>query len=288
MLRSLKDLERYKVSATDGDVGNVAGFLMADARWAVRYLVVATGSFFERRQLLIAPMAFRAVDDSSARLRLTISVETLKNAPSVNLDLPVSQQDEQRYRGEYGFYDPSPDGAGGPASDRHLRSVKDVTGHHIEGTDGSIGHVKDFVVDDETWEIRYLFVATNNWWLGKGVLVAPEWATRISWLDRKIYLGLTRGAVKHSPKWSATYPVERGYEEQLKLHYESVPGGLSRDRTSPAPANGARSEVDAPTDDGDDPGDVERANAAVAAREEAQIRAADDAVVRDARDGRLP
>jgi hypothetical protein len=75
MLRSLKDLERYKVSAMDGDVGNVASFLMADARWAVRYLVVATGTLFEKRQILISPMAFRAVDDAAARLVLTISVE---------------------------------------------------------------------------------------------------------------------------------------------------------------------------------------------------------------------
>jgi hypothetical protein len=212
----------------------------------------------------------------------------LKNTPSVNLDLPVSRRDEQDYHDDYGFYDPSRDGAGGPAAHMHLRIVKEVTGYHIDGTDGSIGRVNNFVVDDETWEIRYFVVATNNWWLGKGVLVAPEWATRVSWLDRKIYLGLTRSAIKHSPKWSAMYPVERGYEEQLKLHYESVSGGLGRDRSSPAPPNGARSELDAPTDERIDAGDVERANTRVAAREEAQIRAADEAVVRDAREGRFP
>jgi hypothetical protein len=46
MLRSLKDLEQYAVSATDGDIGHVANFLLDDERWIVRYLVVETGGFF--------------------------------------------------------------------------------------------------------------------------------------------------------------------------------------------------------------------------------------------------
>ena len=52
------------------------------------------------------------------------------------------------------------------ADDSHLRSCKAVTGYHIEATDGEIGHVEDFLVDDETWAIRYLVVDTSNWWLG--------------------------------------------------------------------------------------------------------------------------
>jgi len=32
MLRSLKDLEQYAVSATDGDIGHVANFLLDDER----------------------------------------------------------------------------------------------------------------------------------------------------------------------------------------------------------------------------------------------------------------
>ena len=38
MLRNLKDLERYKVTATDGDVGHVVDFLLDDECWVIRYL----------------------------------------------------------------------------------------------------------------------------------------------------------------------------------------------------------------------------------------------------------
>jgi hypothetical protein len=254
MLRSLKTLEKYKVSATDGDVGSVANFLMDDACWTVRYLVVDTGGLLGGREVLITPIAFREVDYSARRFRLTISMAKVENSPSIDWDLPVSQQHERDYHRYYGYpnywgygglwgmgaypaamasggYEPSRDRPGEPPADVHLRSAKDVTGYHIEATDGSIGHVKDFVVDDETWEVRYMVVATTNWWPGKSVLVSPKWATRISWADRTAYLGITRDAIRTSPEWSATYPVARAYEEQLNRHYGGIPGWSSRDRS---------------------------------------------------------
>jgi len=253
MLRSLNSLERYKVSATDGDIGSVANFLIDDARWTVRYLVVETGGILAQREVLITPIAFREVDFSAERFRLTLTMDKIKNSPSVDLDIPVSRQHEREYYGYYGYpnywgygglwgmggypgamasgtYEGSQDRPGEPPADVHLRSAKELVDYHIEGTDGSVGHIKDFVVDDETWEIRYLVVATSNWWAGKSVLVAPEWATRISWRDRKVYLGMTREAIKASPEWSATYPVERAYEEQLSRHYGGIPGWSSADR----------------------------------------------------------
>jgi hypothetical protein len=259
MLRSLKDLEQYKVSATDGDIGSVANFLMDDESWTVRYLVVATGGFFDTREVLITPISFREVDFSAKRFRLRIAKVKVKNSPSVNLDLPVSQQYEREFYAYYdypyywgyggvwgmggypgamasGAYDRSPDRPGEPPPDRHLRSAKDVTGYHIEATDGSIGHVEDFVVDDETWEVGYMVVATTNWWPGKNVLIAPEWATRISWVDRKIYVGMTRDAIRGGPEWSATFPVEPSYAQALSIHYGGIPGWSAPSRgleTSP-------------------------------------------------------
>jgi hypothetical protein len=56
-----------------------------------------------------------------------------------------------------------------PDGDVHLRSF-------IQGVDEASGHVDDFIVDDETWEVRYLVVETSDWWCGKRVLVAPRWA----------------------------------------------------------------------------------------------------------------
>jgi len=92
MLRSLKELERYKVNATDGDIGSVANFLLDDQRWTVRYLVVQTGGFFSDRSVLITPISFRQVDWSTKQFHLALTMEKVKSSPNVDTDMPVSLQ----------------------------------------------------------------------------------------------------------------------------------------------------------------------------------------------------
>jgi hypothetical protein len=100
-----------------------------------------------------------------------------------------------------------------------LRSTLDVSGHHIEAADGEIGHVEDFLIDDQTWAIRYLIVNTRNWWPGKKVLVSPEWIERVSWSDSKIFINLSRTAIHESPEYTENSLVTRDYEAKLHRHY---------------------------------------------------------------------
>jgi sporulation protein YlmC with PRC-barrel domain len=65
--------------------------------------------------------------------------------------------------------------------DTHLRSAEELFGYRVQATDGRIGRVDDFIVDDETWDVRYLVVETSAWWFGKSVLIAPTWARRMIW-----------------------------------------------------------------------------------------------------------
>jgi hypothetical protein len=103
--------------------------------------------------------------------------------------------------------------------DVHLRSAQEVRGYHIQGSDDAIGHVEDFIVDDEVWLVRYLAIDTSNWWFGKKVLVAPQWATRVSWDEKKVYVDMSRQAIKNTPEWDATAAINREYEERLYDYY---------------------------------------------------------------------
>ena len=94
-----------------------------------------------------------------------------------------------------------------------------MSGYHIAATDGDIGHVQDFLVDDATWAIHYLVVDTSNWWFGKKVLVSPEWIDRVDWADAKVYVGVTREQIRKSPEYDPSDPVERDYEPRLHDHY---------------------------------------------------------------------
>ena len=242
MLRSLKDLERYSVSATDGDVGNVIDFLLDDERWVIRYLVVETGEFLLDERRLISPISFGEADWSTHRFHLALTMEKVSNSPGVDIDKPVSRQHEQDHSRYYGYpsyweaevwgmgvypgslpaadLDTAPvKQSGQPVGDVHLRSAAEVRGYHIQGTDGVIGHVADFIVDDETWGVSYLVVDTSNWLFGRKVLVAPHWATSISWEEKNFFLSVTRQAVSDSPEWHPDAGINHRYEERLYDYY---------------------------------------------------------------------
>ena len=93
----------------------------------------------------------------------------------------------------------------------------------IAAADGEIGHVEDFIVDDETWAIRYFEVDTRNWWPGKKVLVSPQWIDNVSWPDSKVYVDLKRETIQNGPEWNDSVPVTREYEDRLHNYYARSP-----------------------------------------------------------------
>jgi hypothetical protein len=109
------------------------------------------------------------------------------------------------------------------SSDPHLHSAKEVIGYYIEATDGDIGHVEEFVLDDESWAIRYMVVDTRNWWPGKKVLVAPKWIERASWNDSRVYVNLSRHNIEEAPEYDLSKPLSRDYESNLHRHYGRSP-----------------------------------------------------------------
>jgi len=82
-----------------------------------------------------------------------------------------------------------------------------------------IGHVEDFILDDETWTIRYLIIDTRDWWPGKKILISPGWIERISWEEWKVFVNLSREAVKKSPEYTDESLLTREYEMGLHQHY---------------------------------------------------------------------
>jgi hypothetical protein len=79
-----------------------------------------------------------------------------------------------------------------------LHKTSKLAGVHIVATDGEVGHVDDFLVD-ESWTVRYLVVDTSNWIGGKSVLISPSAIEKVNSPDREIRVKLTRDQIKHSP-----------------------------------------------------------------------------------------
>ena len=99
--------------------------------------------------------------------------------------------------------------------DPHLRSAREVTGYHIHATDGEIGHVEDFIIDDEDWGIRFLVVDTRNWLPGKQLLLSPQSIRRVEWDESSVYFNLTRESIKNSPEFDSSKADSGDYEAYL-------------------------------------------------------------------------
>jgi hypothetical protein len=224
----------------------VSNFLLDDQKWTIRYLVADTGGFFKGRRLLISPISFREIDWPAHRMHLALTKEKVEKSPGIDTDKPVSRQHEEDYYQYYGYpqywgysglwgtgsypgslasgrWNESPGPRTEPPGDPHLRSAMELRGYKVQATDTAVGHVADFIVDDETWQVRYLVIDTSTWWFGKKVLVPPHWATRITWEIHEINIDLSREAIKNSPEWSANTVPDRDYEARLHAHYGRAP-----------------------------------------------------------------
>lgn len=245
MLRSTQTITGFEIGATDGVIGTVDRALFDDARWAIRYLVTDTGDWLSGRKVLISPRSIWAIDGTNQVVRVGLTRDQVANGPSIDVDKPVARQHEIAYSQYYGhapywggpllwgtsgapIAPPIPEPGSravparveqpGDAADEHLRASNEVAGYYVAATDGDIGHVEDFLFDDETWAIHYLVIDTRNWLPGKRVLVSPEWFEEIDWSERKVIATVSRAAIKHSPEYNAA-SVEREYEEALHRHY---------------------------------------------------------------------
>jgi uncharacterized protein YrrD len=228
VLRRLRDYEGFEVWSREGrDLGRVEDFYFDDDRWAVRYIVVRTGSWFTGRSVLLSPMSIAGLDWDRARIDFKLTEQQITGAPDADLAQPISRRFETEYAGYYGIphYWGGSDVWGMSSSEpelpeaQHLRSMREVTGYHILATDGEIGHVEDFLVDGASWRIRYLMIDTSNWMGGRTVLLAPEWASRIDWVERKLHVDVTRAEVEQSPEYDPAADIDGKYEERLAESY---------------------------------------------------------------------
>jgi len=249
MLTNITFLKEISVHAIDGALGTVEQFYFDDETWRIRYFVVNTGGWLGNRLVLISPMSVTHVDWEAKQLDVSLTKTQVENSPDIDTHKPVSRQHEAAYSGYYGmpFYwggpylwggTDKPEGISRPISgapdivkeissaesaDSHLRSTDAVHGYHVHATDGDIGHVDGFIIDDDCWSIRYLQVVTRNWLPGKEVLISPEWVERVSWTNSKIYVALTVDAIKEAPEYLLSRPLTREYENCLYIHYGRPP-----------------------------------------------------------------
>jgi hypothetical protein len=239
MLYPAKILKGFALHSRDGAIGSAREFYFDDDFWTVRYLIADTGKWLTGRKVLLSPFSLLSVDSSKKEIHVNLTKKQIEDSPGLDTDKPVSRQFEDSYYAYYGW----PTYWDGPYSwgpypyltrdserfeefkrqeksgDSHLRSTHDVNGYNVDASDGNVGSVEDFIIDDETWAIRYLVVNTGHWLSDRKVLVSPQWIENASWDDSRVIVNLTREAIKNSPELTEDLLLSRNYEIGLHGHY---------------------------------------------------------------------
>ena len=228
MLQSIKQLYGNKLGASDGDLGHVKDFYFDDQNWVVRYVVADTGNWLSGRQVLISPHAFGSIYPAGKAMLVNLTRKQIEDSPAIETHKPVSRQFEEQYHHYYGwpyywegdglwggmrgfpvlelppkFASAEPPAATGPKpkrGDAHLRSTQAVNGYHLQATDGIVGHVCDFLMDDKSWAIHQLVIKTGHRFTGKEVQIPVSKVTEISYDASKVFVSLTTDAVEKSPE----------------------------------------------------------------------------------------
>jgi hypothetical protein len=246
MLFRVEKLIGMHLHAIDGTIGRIVNVLFDDHRWALRYLVVDTGTWLEDKKVLISPFSVGDIDWFERSIQVRLSQSQIKSSPDIDTDKPVSRQRETELLGYYGYpdylvgpmmwgispfplipsaplsapssppFEPDP-----PRADHHLRSLKEVHGYHLQATDSMIGHLQDLLIDPRSWAIRFIVIDTRNWLPGRQVLIPPHWIIRLDWDRKNLYVDVTRDAVKRAPDYDPGVEFSSIHEDSLYGHYQN-------------------------------------------------------------------
>jgi hypothetical protein len=97
----------------------------------------------------------------------------------------------------------------------------------LQATDGPIGAIRDCLIDDRAWKLRWFVVDTGTWLPGRRVLITPdrieatggETGGETGDVPPEIGVAISRAEVKASPPSDEKAGVSREYEEALVGHY---------------------------------------------------------------------
>ena len=101
-LRSTREVTGYGIEASDDGFGHVQDFIVDDASWGIRYLVIDTMNFWPSKSVVLAPEWVDSISWTDRRIRVGLSKESIKSSPEYRTDRPFDRDYEERLYSHYG------------------------------------------------------------------------------------------------------------------------------------------------------------------------------------------
>ena len=244
VLRNARTLIDHEVRSAGEVIGKVADLFFDEQEWCIRYFAIETGGWLNRRRILISPAVVVHPDWDPNVLPVNLTKDQIRESPVVEWDVPLSRKSEHALRQHYGwpiYWDDNSPAANHPPpaaalvetsssgvkttspatsfAQNHLRSVKEINQYRIHAIDGEIGRAVDFLIDDRSWDIRFVVIDSGNWLPGKKVVVSPWWIAEVNWPELEITVDLSKDSIKNSPDYDPDHPLTADYAGRLYDHY---------------------------------------------------------------------
>jgi hypothetical protein len=209
MLVNARHLIGYTLESPHGEIGKVKGFHCDDQHWAIHHLIADMGHWFKDRQILVPPSAITGVNKQMKTFEINLTKQQIDDIPVLADSTSKARQVEH-------------------AGDPHLRSSQNLIRSHVQGTDGELGYIDDFLIDIETWAIPYFIIDPWMRWLGKKVIFSALWIERVNWLEEKVYVNLPRATMKQTSQYTVLEPLTTEHEANFHQRREDWIKPMSR------------------------------------------------------------
>src|SRR5690606_35925157 len=100
-LQSARHVAGYHIHATDDDIGHVEEFLVDDADWTIRYLIVDTRNWWPGKRVLVSPRWISKVSWGDRNVHVDVSRKTVEASPEFDPETVVDRGYEERLHEHY-------------------------------------------------------------------------------------------------------------------------------------------------------------------------------------------
>jgi sporulation protein YlmC with PRC-barrel domain len=220
MLHKLSELQGIPVQATDGVAGIVKDVYFDPDSWTVKYIAADTGAAPHGRLVLISTANVLGVylyGLVGNGVVVNLKKNQIRKSPHVDTHPLISQLRKflVLYNARRLVQKVTPAEkpslsqtlAGQMPEESKLLNAEAISCYEIDAEDGEIGHVKDLLIDDNTWLIHFILVNPQKWRPGKSVLVGVDHVHDIDEENAKVHLNIVRDGVINAMAYDPNIPT---------------------------------------------------------------------------------
>jgi hypothetical protein len=101
-LRSVWEVNNYRIQAVDEEIGRVKDFIVDDQNWRLCYVVVDTRNWLPGRKVLMSPAWVTEVNWAENKVHVAVTAAAVKESPAYDPAAPVNREYETRLYDYYG------------------------------------------------------------------------------------------------------------------------------------------------------------------------------------------